>query len=340
MPRETQPQGDRDQIVTADQLIRFMDGTIINEASELVSRVEDGVEFQLRLARVIDGGVKKQLAAALREVLSKEPDIENSPIVKKLEAFSRPQHKHTPLLDACLEADVPAYLYGEAGSGKSTAAENAAAIRGVNLRAISLSPTTSKADLIGYRDANGLYNGTGFREVYEKGGIFLFDEIDNGNPSSLALMNRALAGFENEFPDQVIERDWNTRIMAAANTIGKGATGLYVGRNAIDAATLDRFAMIPWDIDENLENELMKVITYGEPEKIRLDEDGIPTREQWLQEVRDFRTQAQEKGLRVVISSRSAIYGGKLAERGVGHRWLTELLIYKGMNETDRRKLR
>ena len=38
----------------------------------------------------------------------------------------RASHLHAPLLKAALMADVPVWLYGEAGSGKSTAAEQMA----------------------------------------------------------------------------------------------------------------------------------------------------------------------------------------------------------------------
>ncbi|MBF1043579.1 MAG: hypothetical protein HXL07_03745 [Candidatus Nanosynbacter sp.] len=65
----------------------------------------------------------------------------------------RASHLHAPLLKAALMADVPVWLYGEAGSGKSTAAEQMADELDLSFRSISLGPSTSKADLMGYRDA-------------------------------------------------------------------------------------------------------------------------------------------------------------------------------------------
>lgn len=333
--------GDRDT-VNAGELMGFMTGETLEQYKGLVNRVEEGVDEQTRLAKTIASGTQAELTKALTSILEEKPELKTAPGVDVIKANSKPKHVHTPLLDACLEADVPAYLYGEAGSGKSTAAEIAAAIRGVTLRALSLNPMTSKSDIIGYNDASGKYNTTGFRQVYEEGGIFLFDEMDNGNASVVALVNRALAGWENEFPDGPVERNWGTRIMAAANTIGRGATAQYVGRNALDAATLDRFAMIPWDIDDFLEDELMKVVDQkqaGKRKLVDISEGGVPSKKEWLQEVRDYRKKAEEKKLRVVISPRSSIYGGKLAEVGVGQRWLSEMLIFKGMSEADRRKI-
>ncbi len=82
-------------------------------------------------------------------------------------------------------AYVPVWLYGEAGSGKSTAAEQMADELDLSFRSISLGPSTSKSDLMGYRDATGEYRSTAYRETYEDGGVFLFDEIDNAHPSVL-----------------------------------------------------------------------------------------------------------------------------------------------------------
>lgn len=325
--------------VTPVEIADFMNGATLERYTTLVRRTEQGVAEQTQLARLIQGGVKKELVVALEALFETRPDLQESPQIDKIKAVAKPSHQHTPLLDACIEADVPAYLYGEAGSGKSTAAELAAGVRGMALRAISLSPMTSKSDLLGYRDAMGAYHDTGFRNVYEHGGVFLFDEMDNGNPSVIALVNRALSGWENEFPDRPVERNWNTRIVAAANTIGRGATAQYVGRNALDAATLDRFAMIPWDIDERLENQLLHIEPGSDVDPIDISEGGIPTTKEWLEEVRSFRSRAAATKLRAVISPRSSIYGSKLAEVGVGMRWLAEMLLYKGVSEADRRKL-
>ena len=41
----------------------------------------------------------------------------------------------------------------------------------LSFRSISLGPSTSKADLMGYRDATGEYRSTAYRETYEDGGV-------------------------------------------------------------------------------------------------------------------------------------------------------------------------
>lgn len=250
----------------------------------------------------------------------------------------RASHLHAPLLKAALMADVPVWLYGEAGSGKSTAAEQMADELDLSFRSISLGPSTSKADLMGYRDATGEYRSTAYRETYEDGGVFLFDEIDNAHPSVLTILNNSIANNQGEFPDKRISRHDDTRFIAAANTIGRGATAEYVGRTPIDAATIDRFAFVPMDIDPELEEALV----LGDQVKdsyVDISSGGVPNAREWLAVVRAHREAVSELGIRAIIGQRAALYGKRLAEQGVGKDWLSEMLLYKGMKKYDREKL-
>ena len=250
----------------------------------------------------------------------------------------RASHLHAPLLKAALMADVPVWLYGEAGSGKSTAAEQMADELDLSFRSISLGPSTSKADLMGYRDATGEYRSTAYRETYEDGGVFLFDEIDNAHPSVLTILNNSIANNQGEFPDKRISRHDDTRFIAAANTIGRGATAEYVGRTPIDAATIDRFAFVPMDIDPELEEALV----LGDQVRnsyVDISSGGVPNAREWLAVVRAHREAVSELGIRAIIGQRAALYGKRLAEQGVGKDWLSEMLLYKGMKKYDREKL-
>ena len=55
------------------------------------------------------------------------------------------------------------------------------------------------------------------------------------------------------FPDKMITAHPNLKIMACANTYGFGATSGYIGRNPLDAASLDRFTYFDCDYDEKME---------------------------------------------------------------------------------------
>lgn len=333
-------QGDRSRGIWA-----FIKGDIQTELLELHAEIEsDLVELQhgtTRLANIqtqIESGEHAVIKAALREIIAEDTGARR----KLQDRQARPKldvvHSNYSVLEAVAEARIPAWLYGEAGSGKSTAGEGIADQHSLDFRSISLCPTTTKSDILGYRDATGQYRSSGFRDTYENGGVFLFDEIDNSHPSSLAVINHALANGSAEFPDGHIEIHPDTIIIAGANTIGKGANAQYVGRAVIDGATRDRFAFIPWDIDDDLEESLALQQDLDDG-TVDISKGGTPSPKGWLETVRAFRSAIAESGIKQICSPRATLYGIKLAEIGMGQMWLEEILIYKGMSQSDRTKI-
>ena len=75
------------------------------------------------------------------------------------------------------------------------------------------------------------------------------------------------------------------RVIATANTWGTGADAEYVGRNRLDAASLDRFgARLEWDYDEAFERRLMvgqfgdngeRATTLSQSVRVKLRECGL-----------------------------------------------------------------
>ena len=319
-------------------LLNLLRGKTLEDLVDVKRETEANLQQAESIIRDLHSGSHELVVDALKQIIGK-PEIHSVlPGLQKLEFEARPHHVNTALARVALQADVPVWLHGEAGSGKSTTGEVAAATLGLDVRSISLGPTTSKADLLGYRDATGEYHDTGFRRMYEDGGLFMFDEIDNAHPSILTILNSAVANSIGEFPDARVRRAENTRFIATANTIGRGATAHYVGRAPIDAATIDRFAFVPMDIDPALEESLILGNGYHSSD-VDISAGGVPDRREWLAVVRANREAAAELGIRTIISQRASLYGVRLAEHGVGQDWLKDMLIYKGMNESDREKL-
>lgn len=221
------------------------------------------------------------------------------------------QHKSFPLLlKACSRKRVNVWLAGPSGSGKTTAAEQVAKVLSQPYRY-----TGSVSDpyaLIGYKDANGNYVRTMFRETYENGGVFLWDEVDGSDPRALVAFNAALSGSCAAFPDGMVKRHPDCIIIAAANTWGHGGTHEYVGRMKQDQAFLKRFAFIAWDYDENLE----------------LATAPNPT---WTKRVQAVRKRVREKGLRVMVTPRESYIGAELLEAGIPQDEVENMTIRSGM---------
>ncbi|TCO56895.1 AAA family ATPase [Actinocrispum wychmicini] len=219
-------------------------------------------------------------------------------------------------------------MVGPAGTGKSTIAEQAAEGLGLKSYSISLSPQTPASQLLGYMQATGDYVPSLFREAYEHGGLFHFDEMDNAHPSVLAVMNAALANGHMAFPDQMVKRHPDFRAVASANTYGRGATRSYVGRQAIDAATLDRFSVETIEVDETLENELCH--------STGLEIDQV---EQVLTFVRGLRANAEAHSMPVVISPRASVGMCRLLAAGRSWESAVQARVRRGMGDTEWNKI-
>lgn len=105
-----------------------------------------------------------------------------------------------------------------------------------------------------------------FMERYENGGVMLLDEIDAGDPNLFTYINKAIANESytaaQRWKKPVIQKHDDFVLVAAANTFGHGADAMYVGRNQLDAATIDRFKVGTILMDYNREVEL----SLGTPE--------------------------------------------------------------------------
>ena len=89
------------------------------------------------------------------------------------------QHKSFALTYRVIAAGCSPFLVGPAGSGKSTILSQIATAMNLPFYPMSVNSLTSDYNIIGYNDANGKYVPTIFRQAYEHGGLFSFEEIGN-----------------------------------------------------------------------------------------------------------------------------------------------------------------
>lgn len=246
------------------------------------------------------------------------------------------QHERFPYLLALVAARVPVMLIGPAGSGKTTAAHEAAKSLNLPFTCFSCGPLPQEARLLGYMDANGQYVRTALREAYENGGVFLFDEIDAAHPGTLVTLSALLANSAVSFPDgATVERHPDFIPIAGANTFGTGADRQYVGRNQLDAATLDRFFTLDWGYDEGFEAHLLGVTVKRVP--VKLEKSGY-TVETWLKRVQTIRAAVTKHNIRHVVSPRASLYGAKLLD--IFPRELLENgLLWKGLSDIQRKQV-
>lgn len=200
--------------------------------------------------------------------------VETMPNIPKAAATAttEPQReqKHHPKYNdilALVKAGLHIYMYGPAGSGKSTIVQQIAEEMGLKYY-ITPAPTMEH-QLFGFIDANGTYHRTPFRDAYEFGGVSDHPEVDKMVSDLGPALNDAVSNTCYAFPDGVVKKHPDFHFCMSGNTSGHGADGAYVGRHQQDAAFLDRFEVIRIDYDVEVEKKI-SIDLIG-----KVDEDAI-----------------------------------------------------------------
>ena len=223
------------------------------------------------------------------------------------------QHKQYNTIKTCIQNNIPVYLVGEAGTGKNYTLESIA--WDLELDFYFTNSVQQEYKLTGFIDAGGKYHETEFYKAFTKGGLFFLDEMDASIPEVLVLLNAAIANGYFEFPNGRKEAHKDFRVVAAGNTVGSGADELYTGRLVLDQATLDRFVIIEFDYDRNVELHLANNNT------------------ELVDFVEKLRKQSRENGMRCTFSYRCIIQVTKLEQTGMDIKTILQIAVFKGMNK-------
>tara|TARA_R110000824_G_scaffold82382_2_gene206460 strand:- start:964 stop:2199 length:1236 start_codon:yes stop_codon:yes gene_type:complete len=206
-----------------------------------------------------------------------------------------------------ISAGLPTMLVGEAGTGKTFIVEQVANYLGRPFGTISCTGGMTESQFTGRLVPIGEGGTFEFMEttlikMVREGGIFLADEFDAADPNVALVLNQLSANRRLVLPNNPVEPCIEAHpdfvIVFSANTFGTGADRMYVGRNQLDAATLDRVKMgtLVVGYDATLERKL------------------IPNTE-LRKAFQDVRKKAQATRLRRVISMRAMLNAATLVEK-------------------------
>lgn len=212
---------------------------------------------------------------------------------------------------------VNVMLKGPAGCGKTFMAAQAAKTLGLSFEFSGKCVDETK--LLGYMDGGGSYRSTGFRRAFEFGGVFLADEMDAWAPEALIALNAPLDGEYCDFPDGVVTKHPDFVVIAGVNTDGNGADRDYRAREALDAASLNRFAFVEMDYDEDLER-------------------AISCNDKWTAHVQKVRAAYRKLGTvrGLPPTPRASKFGGIMLAAGAPWAECEEAFIWKGLKEETR----
>ena len=290
------------------------------KAKELGSRLE---ELMLEvLARETTETMKREMIPHLQKfieetygILPKKFEVKKDEEVRVVKGT--PHEKFETVLKL-VNADVPVFLTGPAGSGKNHLCKMVADALGLDF--YFTNAVTSEYKLTGFIDANGTYHETEFYKAFKNGGLFMLDEMDASIPEVLIILNAGIANRYFDFPNGKIEAHKDFRVISAGNTVGTGADSQYVGRLQLDASSLDRFALVEIDYSRNVE----LAIARGNEELVNF--------------IHDFRNGLKECGFDHLVSYRAVERITKL-EGILEAEEIIEMCLLKHMSYDDRKIL-
>ena len=211
------------------------------------------------------------------------------------------------------------YLYGPAGSGKNTIAEQIAEALGVEF--YYQNTLVTKFDVSGYKNAQGEYEETPFYKAWKNGGLFFADELDNSTAEAIIALNAALANGYYTFPNssEKVAKHPDFYCIAAGNTNGQGATEEYCGRYQMDESSRDRFAFIEIGYNKKVEES----ICGG-----HLD---------ILEFVRDLRSVTKSLQIKLICGYRAISRLAKFYDMST--KFVLDSFIFKGISKDDIREI-
>lgn len=260
--------------------------------------------------------IKERLDDFIKEtygVLPKKIEINNNGNVTTTTINGLTHYKFEEILKI-VDKKIPLMLTGPAGAGKNYTLEQIA--KALNLDFYFTNAVTQEYKLTGFIDANGIYHETEFYKAFKNGGIFFLDEMDASCPESLVILNSAIANGYFDFPNGRINANENFRVVSASNTYGTGADMVYVGRNVLDGATLDRFVVMPFEYDERVESNL----AYDN---------------ELFDFIKSLRKAISDNSLRYIVSMRATINATKMLEIGIDKSEILKNAIVKNMQVDD-----
>jgi len=272
------------------------------------------------IAKSILGEVERRCDNFIRETYGTLPKVlrvERSEGHKDLHGIF---HEKFEEVLTFVSQEIPVYLAGPAGSGKNHICKQVA--DALDLELYFSNAVTQEYKLTGFTDANGSFHESQFYKAFYNGGLFMLDEMDASVPEVLISLNAAIANGYFDFPAPIgkVEAHPDFRVVSAGNTFGLGSSSEYTGRFQLDAASLDRFAVIEIDYSKVIEmavsNDNTDLVAF----------------------IRKYRKACEKVGIQSIASYR-AIQRIDVMEKKLGTPRAMETCLFKNLRKEDLKML-
>lgn len=236
-----------------------------------------------------------------------------------------------------LEANIPTYLWGYHGTGKSSVIEQTCCYTNRPMYRVQHTLNMVESDIVGdwrAKDGDTYFDLGPLPLAMMHGWVFLADEYDRAPPGVISLYQAVLEGKPlviKEAPPEhrVIHPHKNFRFMATGNTSGSGdETGLYSGTLIQDAASYSRFG-------------ITVKVRYMEPEaeqallvaKLQINQEDAELLVKWANRIRES---FDAGAIGTTVGPRELIYAGKIGAAFMDFKKGLDLACINRMTEVDR----
>lgn len=212
-----------------------------------------------------------------------------------------------------IEMRIPTYLWGHAGTGKTTAYEQICARTGRPMLRVQHTANMEEEHVLGgwrLRDGKTFFELGPLAMAMKHGWLYMADEYDFGRPEVLSLYqpvleNKPLVIKEADLENRIIRPHPNFRFVATGNTNGQGdETGLYTGTTMQNAANYERFGIVE---KMNYMDETVEAALVSKQAQI-----PVTDARRLVDFANRIRGQFEAGELSNPISPRSLIYAGRI----------------------------
>lgn len=281
-----------------------------------------------------------------RAIIDKLPELVESYVAKHVAPVSievtLPDESKTkidgahflfPRLLRLVAAGFNVFMHGPPGTGKTTAALQVAQALAREAEIDTLDPTTARSMVQGYMTPKGEPVHNVFTRCWERGSIYVADEVDLAPGHVQTLFNSALANAMAPLAWGNVARHDNFGFVATGNTAGR-PTSAFPDRRPMSNAFADRLYFMHWPLDPTIETRAVGLPVPKLPE----DDTETCDPQTWVIFVQCLRDWAKNHAPTLQVTPRASLLGIKALKLGESPTQVADALIFRGCDDELRAK--
>jgi len=290
----------------------------------------------LELAKEMLAEEKARMAKLANKLQDKIDVLEaNTPVTVQIKSgdvvvteFTN-EHYLMPRLIRLISAGFNPYLWGDAGTGKTTAALRAFTILKRLSEIDTLDLSTFRSMIQGYMTPTGEPVHTAFTRCWCDGKGYIADETDNCPGHVQTLFNSALANGHAALAWGNVARTDGFSFVGTGNTPGR-PTRQFPDRKPMSAAFMDRLYFVHWPLDEAIEARAGGLMIPSRPEPPAARTIAPKDWVTWVKLIREW---AKKDMPTLMVTPRASLAGLQALAIGETCEEVAHALVFRGADE-------